>query len=109
VDVTFSIAGLSESLSGLLEDRDFVGAEDLLSGALGSCRASSAGERSALEAFINFQYVRLYREWYNLSSAVNHLNLAAEIATATSRDSLFLLQVIEELKLARKRQGAQRP
>lgn len=106
MDAAFSFAGLSEELGGLLEDHDFLGAEELLTMALGRCRMAGAPRKQ--EAFIHYQFGRLYREWNKLSSAINHLNLAAELA-ALEADSILLVQIVEELKLARKGQHAQRP
>lgn len=81
-----------------MEESDFEGAEELLSSALGS-HPEWAG-------FIHFHFGRVYRRWNKLSSAVQHLNRAVEAAVG---NELFLIQVLDELREARKAQVEQRP
>jgi hypothetical protein len=100
MDAPLTLARLMEEFSALLESHDFEGAEELLSISIGSWPKN--------EAFLHFQFGRLYRAWNKMSSAVNHLTKAAEL-TNSAADEILLIQVVEELKLARKRQFEQTP
>ena len=111
MDATFALAGLVEEFSQLLEDGDFAGGEELLTGALGSCRQGAragAGGPSLEEAFLHLQFGKLYGQWNKLSSSLNHLTLAAEIAHSRA-DSFLLLQIQTELRQVRHRQKDQKP
>lgn len=101
MDVAFSASRLMDELNGLLESHDFQGAEELLSQTIGT-----APER--LHGFFHFQYGRLYVRWNKLTSAVNHLTKAAELAHMAG-DEIFLLQVADELRAAKSKQSAQMP
>ena len=101
MDVAFSATGLMEELNGLLESQDFEGAEELLSQGIGA-----APER--LQGFFHYQYGRVYTRWNKLTSAVNHLTKAAELAHAAG-DELFLIQVADDLRSAKNKQAAQMP
>lgn len=103
MDAAFSLAGLTEDLSALLEAEDLEGAEELLTRGL----AASAGG-SPVETFLHFQMGRLYVRWNKLTSAIQHLALAAEQAKQKS-DEVLLFQILEEFKLAKGRQITQRP
>lgn len=100
MDASLSLTGLIEEYNALLEARDFEGAEGILA------RALSAP--SQFEPFIHFQMGRLYTEWNKMTSAVNHLSKAAELA-ALAKDQMFLLQVTEELRRAKRLQSLQMP
>ncbi|MBX3020914.1 MAG: hypothetical protein KF799_04495 [Bdellovibrionales bacterium] len=100
MDAAFPLAGLISEFNELTEARDFEGAEELLSGALSAS--------SQYEAFLHFQLGRLYTQWNKMTSAVNHLSRASELAFAAS-DHILLLQISEELKTAKRRQAGQRP
>lgn len=109
MDASFPVAGLIEEFEALLETCDFEGAEELLAGALsGPGIESGAGISVGLEAFYHFQYGRLYSRWNKLTSAVNHLQRAAELAKSRG-DELFVIQVVSELKAVKARQVGQRP
>ena len=101
MDASFTLTGLIEEFNRLLEDSDFEGAEAVLTATLGG-----APERYA--AFFHYQFGRLYVRWDKLSSAIAHLDQAAELAHA-SEDEVFLIQVMDELRLARGRQQNQKP
>lgn len=83
-----------------MDARDFEGAEEILASAL---RAPSP-----FDAFVHFQYGRLYRAWNKMTSAVNHLNHAAELAQQRA-DQMLLMQIVEELKAVKRAQLEQRP
>lgn len=100
MDAALPIEGLIQEFSALVEAEDFEGAEELMAQALGS--------QPNYEPFLHYQLGRMYIQWNKMSSAVNHLGKAAELAQARA-DALFLLQVVEELRLARKRQAEQCP
>ncbi len=100
MDASFAIAGLIEEFGNLLEARDFEGAEELLT------RAMEKG--SVYEPFLHFQMGRLYKQWNKLSSAINHLTTAAEIAKIRN-DQMLLFQIVDELKQVKARQMDQRP
>jgi hypothetical protein len=103
VDASLSLAGLTETLSGLLEAEDYEGAEELLLRQL-----SQPSLNPQFETFLHFQMGRLYGRWNKLSSAIQHLALAAEQARQRA-DEILLYQVLEEFKLAKHRQLEQRP
>lgn len=100
MDATFSLARLIEEFNALCEAKDFEGAEELLAGAL--------ARQPQHEPFLHYQFGKLYAQWNKLSSAVNHLTRAAELANG-KRDEIFMIQVVEELKQARNRQLMQQP
>lgn len=109
MDASLPVTGLIEEFEALLESADFEGAEELLAGALsGPGIESGAGVSRGLEAFYHFQYGRLYSRWNKLTSAIHHLQLAAELAHVRG-DELFVIQVVSELKAAKARQLGQRP
>ncbi|HMN68249.1 MAG TPA: hypothetical protein PKC28_06885 [Bdellovibrionales bacterium] len=83
-----------------MDGGDLSGGEELLHRAI--------GERPDLAAFFHFQFGRLYARWNKLTSATNHLNLAAELAHSKG-DELFTIQVVNELSEVRRRQAEQRP
>ena len=94
-------------LSQLLEDIDhLMGAQDFEGAELVLGRALS--EIPDQEAFLHFQYGRLYLAWNKMSSAINHLNRATEILDP-NRDATLWAQVTGELRLARRRQADQQP
>ena len=97
MDAQIPAQGLIEEADALIEGGDFEGAEEVLS------RGLAATPESA--AFFHFQLGRLYARWNKLSSAVVHFHHAIDKA----RDSLFGLQVAQELKMVRERQLAQKP
>ena len=100
MDAEIPIEGLIEEFNGLLSEGDFEGAEELLAGAVGGS--------PHFQGFLHYQYGRLYKQWNKLSSAIVHLTTAAEMAQVAN-DRLFVLQVLEELKDAKRRQLGQRP
>jgi hypothetical protein len=101
VDAAFSPSGLIEEIAGLLAEGDFEGAEEVLTGALTSAP-------SRYESFFHYQLGRIYVKWNKMTSAMNHLSRAAELAHSAG-DEFFLLQVSEELRAARAKQEAQKP
>lgn len=101
MDASFSPSGLIEELNGLIDDGDFEGAEEVLTSALASAPAR-------YESFFHYQLGRIYSKWNKMTSAVNHLSRAAELAHS-SGDEIFLLQVSEELRSARAKQDLQKP
>lgn len=101
MDVAFTLTGLIEEFTECMDTGDFEGAEMVLSSAL-------SGPASQFEPFLHFQFGRLYRRWNKMTSAVNHLNRAAELAHG-AKDEIFLLQVLEELKAAKSEQAKQKP
>lgn len=100
MDAEISVEALIGEFEAHLDTGDFEGAEELLAVAIGA--------RPALEAFFHFQFGRLYSKWNKLTSAVNHLNKAAELAKNRG-DDLFVIQVVSELKAVKQKQLGQRP
>lgn len=100
MDAALALTGLIQEFNLLLGAQDFEGAEELAAGALGRDRRS--------DSYLHYYLGRMYAQWNKLTSAVNHLTQAAELAKSGG-DDLFLLQVVEELKLAKQRQLTQRP
>lgn len=100
MDASFPLAGLIEEFNMLIDAQDYEGAEELLLMHLGS--------QPRFEPFLHFQMGRMYSEWNKMSSALNHFTKAAELSKAAA-DELFLLQVLDEIKRARKRQAEQAP
>jgi hypothetical protein len=98
MDAAFSVEGLIAEFQELVSAGDREGAEELL--------ASALGRDPAADAYLHLQFGRLYRDWNKLTSAVNHLHKAAELASA---DRLLLLQIADELKGVRRRQSLQTP
>lgn len=101
MDAAFPLEGLITEFGGLLDARDFEGAEELMSSAL----SSAAPDYRAL---LHYQMGRLYRRWNKLTSAINHFSLAAELAHAAG-ERIFLIQVMDELRGCRDEQARQRP
>lgn len=82
-----------------LANRDFEGAEALLTAALETAPGPAG-------AFVHLQFGRLYREWNKLTSAIDHLHRATEVAGV---DVLMRMQIAEELKMLKHRQAGERP
>jgi hypothetical protein len=100
VDAPLTLTGLSEELHVLLGENDFEGAEEILSAALVSM--------PQIEPFLHFQLGRVYSRWNKMSSSLEHLGKAAELARSTANEML-MVQVIEEMQLARRKQAEQAP
>ncbi|MGZ3721414.1 MAG: hypothetical protein ACXVA9_00705 [Bdellovibrionales bacterium] len=100
MDAPLTLTGLIEELHGLLENRDYEGGEELLSQAFGNMPKH--------EAFIHFQFGKMYVRWNKMSSAVVHLGRAAELAKARE-DEMLTVQIVEELRNARRLQAEQAP
>jgi len=88
---------MMEEIAALTESGDFSGAEELLT--------ASLAHFPKHEPFLHFQFGRLYVRWNKLTSALNHLGRAAEL----SRDEILLLQVVEEVRVAKGKQALQTP
>jgi len=101
VDAPFTLTGLIEELTGLLEEKDYEGGEELLSQAFGSLPAKHEG-------FIHYQFGKMYVRWNKMSSALVHLGKAAELSKMNG-DEMLMVQVIEEIRHARKLQSEQDP
>ena len=84
----------------LLEARDYEGAEELISAAL--------ARPSRYEALLHYQLGRLYRRWNKMTSALNHLTRAAELAHAAN-ERIFLIQIMDEYRAAKDAQTRQSP
>jgi hypothetical protein len=89
-----------QDLGELLEAHDFEGAEELLFSGMGSMRK--------YEPFFHFQLGKVYCKWNKLSSALDHLGKAAELARS-SEDEVLAAQVTEEIRQVKKLQAEQRP
>jgi hypothetical protein len=100
LDAPFTLARLIAEFNALIRERDFEGAEELLTAGLNLFPAN--------ESFLHFQFGRLYREWNKLTSAINHLIRAVELCVA-SGDEILQIQVLEELKTTRESQLGQCP
>jgi len=100
MDAPLTLTGLIEELNILLEGRDFEGGEELLSAAIGNMAKH--------EAFLHYQFGKMYVRWNKMSSALVHLGRAAEIAKLKD-DETLAVQIIEELRNARKIQAEQAP
>ncbi len=100
MDAAFALARLTENVNSLLEDGDFAGGEELLEAAL--------ARHPDLSPYLHFQLGRLYRRWNKLTSAIHHLHHAVEGAQAGG-ERLFLIQILDELNLAKRDQHDQRP
>lgn len=100
MDAAITLARLSENVSSLIEDGDFEGAEEMI--------ASALVETPQYSPFLHFQMGRLYRRWNKLTSAIHHLHHAVEAAQAEG-NNLFLIQILDELNIAKKDQRDQRP
>ena len=100
MDAAFALEGIITEFGELLEAHDFEGAEELISAALSST--------PDYQALLHYQMGRLYRRWNKLTSALNHLGLAAELAHAAN-EKIFLIQVMDELRACRDAQARQRP
>jgi hypothetical protein len=84
----------------LLGAQDFEGAENLLLFSLGATPKN--------DAYLHLQLGKMYVVWNKLTSSLNHLTKAAELAQSAENEML-VLQVLEELKAARARQQEQAP
>lgn len=104
MDASLALAGIIDSYTQAMVEQDFLGAEVLLNQGLTVCRLSTGSS----EAFLHFYFGKLYREWNKLSSSLNHLQLAAELAHANS-DHLLLIQIQQELKTVQDHRVQQRP
>lgn len=82
------------------DDHDFEGAEEIL--------AQLLELASGIEGKIHFEFGRLYIRWNKLTSAIQHLRLAAEKAN-DQKDFLLLAQINAELGSAKDRQKTQKP
>jgi hypothetical protein len=100
MDAPLSLTGLIEELNALLESRDYEGGEELLNAAFGYMPKH--------EAFLHFQFGKMYVRWNKISSALAHLGRAAELAKI-SNDETLAVQIIEELRGARRVQAEQAP
>ncbi len=100
MDASLTLARLNENVSSLIEDGDFEGAEEMLSAAL--------VESPQHSPFLHLQMGRMYRRWNKLSSAIHHLHHAVEAAQAQG-NNLFLIQILDELNIAKKDQRDQLP
>lgn len=100
MDAPLTLAGLNEDLNVLMECKDYEGSEELLSQAMGFMPKH--------QAFLHFQFGRLYIRWNKISSAINHLGRAAELAKM-KEDEALAVQIVEELRNARKVQAEQTP
>jgi hypothetical protein len=100
MDAPLTLAGLIEEFNILIEANDFEGGEELLSFAMGTMPKH--------QAFFHFQLGRMYVRWNKMSSALAHLGKAAEIAEQ-SDDEILGVQIVEELRSARRIQSEQQP
>src|SRR5262249_21854310 len=100
MDAPLTLAGLIEELNVLLDGKDFEGGEELLSQAIGFMPKH--------EAFLHFQFGKMYVRWNKMSSALAHLGKAAELAKM-KEDETLAVQIVEELRNARKAQAEQTP
>lgn len=100
MDAAFALARLTEDVNSLVEAGDFEGGEAVLEGAL--------AQYADFAPFLHFQMGRLYRRWNKLSSAIHHFHHAVEGAQSRG-ENLFLIQILDELNLAKKDQLDQRP
>ncbi len=100
MDATLALAGLIEEFNSLAGAEDFDGAEQLA--------ASAFGRDLRTDSYLHYQLGRMYAQWNKLTSSINHFTKAAELAKSGG-DELFVLQVVEELKLAKSRQLKQAP
>jgi hypothetical protein len=100
MDAPLTLAGLNEEFNVLIENHDFEGGEELLSFAMGTMPKH--------QAFFHFQLGRMYVRWNKMSSALAHLGKAAELAQKNA-DEILALQIVEELRSARKIQSEQQP
>jgi len=100
MDAPLTLTRLIEELNNLLENRDFEGGEELLWQAIGNMPKH--------EAFLQFQFGKMYVRWNKMSSALNHLAKAAELAQKNGDETLSV-QAIEELRQARRIQVEQAP
>ena len=100
MDEALALARLIEEFNLCREQGDQEGAEAVLYSAL------ELGPD--FEAFVHFQFGRLYGEWNKLTSAINHLSRAAELLD-TRRDVTLWIQVTGEIESLRQRQALQKP
>ena len=100
MDATIALKGVVEEFNSLIGAGDFEGAEELV--------ASVLGRDVKADCYLHFQLGRMYVQWNKLTSAINHLNKSAEMAKG-SGEELLVLQIVEELKLAKKNQLQQLP
>ena len=100
MDASFSLTRLIEEVEALLAGADFEGAEAVLCGCL--------GREPRYEHFVHFQLGRMYARWNKLSSSLNHLSRAAELAH-TLGDEILGVQIAAELSAVRRAQKEQKP
>jgi hypothetical protein len=100
MDAPLTLAGLIEEFNDLVENKDYEGGEELLSFAMGTLPKH--------QAFLNFQMGKMYVRWNKMSSALAHLGKAAELAKQ-SDDEVLAVQIVEELRFARRVQSEQQP
>ena len=101
MDASLTLTGLIEELNILLEDKDYEGGEELLSQAFGLLPSKH-------EAFLHFQFGKMYVRWNKMSSALVHLGKAAELSKL-SGDETLMIQAVGELRQAKKLQAEQAP
>jgi tetratricopeptide (TPR) repeat protein len=101
LDAPLTLTGLIEELNTLLEGDDYEGGEELLAQAFGQLPAKH-------EAFLHFQFGKVYVRWNKLSSALEHFGKAAELSKI-SGDEMLMIQAVEELRQAKKLQAEQAP
>jgi len=100
MDAAFTLTRLIEELGILVSEKDFEGGEELLSGAFGLFPKH--------EAFLHYQFGKMYVQWNKMSSALVHLAKAAELAKQ-AEDEVLTVQAVEELRTAKKLQALQAP
>lgn len=100
MDASLTLEGLIAELDPLLESEDFEGAEALL--------LTGLGYHPGREYFLHYQLGRVYVRWNKMSSALAHLMTAAELAFVADED-VFLIQIRDEIRHAKKRQAEQAP
>lgn len=100
MDAAFPVEGLIQEFGQLLDARDYEGAEELMVAALAT--------PSQFEALLHYQLGRLYRRWNKMTSALNHLTRAAELAQAGG-ERIFLIQIMDEYRAAKDAQTRQTP
>lgn len=91
---------LSEQLEVMLAESDYSGAETILE------RMVEANQWNP--AVLHLQFGRLYKQWNKLTSALNHLVKAAELANRQA-DELLVMQIREEIRFIKRHQSAQCP
>jgi hypothetical protein len=100
VDAPLTLEGLISELNDLLDLEDFEGAEALL--------LMSMAAHAEREFFLHYQLGKVYSRWNKMSSAIAHYTKSAELAHERA-DEVFLIQIREDLKTAKRRQAEQKP